>query len=437
MRIALIASGAGGMYCGSCLRDNALARALAGLGHEARLVPTYTPLRTDEPDASIGEVFYGGVNVYLQQHFALFRHTPRWLDWVLDRKALLRLATRGAGDADPRTLVDLTLSMLAGEFGRQRKELGRLARFLRAFRPDVVNLPNELMIGLARRLRDECGAPVVCTLSGGDLFVDAMDEPDRARVKRAIRERASDVAVFIATSRFYADYVAGYYDLPREKLRVVPSGIDTTGYDRTPVAERGGPPAIGYLARICPAKGLHNLADAFVRLVRRGDVPPARLRVAGYLPAGEVGYLDGVRKRLTDAGAADRWEYVGELTHAKKVSFLRSLDLFSVPTQFLEPKGIYVLEALAAGVPVVQPRHGAFPEIVESTGGGVLVEPRDAGALADALAELLNDAPRRTELARRGAAAVHAGWTSTAMARATVSVYDEICGGCRDPVPGA
>lgn len=431
MRIALIASGAGGMYCGSCLRDNALARALLALGHEALLIPTYTPLRTDEPDAAIGEVYYGGINVYLQQKSALFRRTPRWLDWLLDRKALLRVATRGAGDADPATLADLTLSMLAGEFGRQRKELERLARFVRQLRPDVVNLPNELMIGLARRLRVAAGAPVVCTLSGGDVFVDAMGDADRARVKAAVRDRAADVELFVATSRFYADYMAAYYGLPRERIVVAPCGIDTSGYDPAPRARRDPPFVIGYLARICPPKGLHHLADALAAMVRRSDAPPLRVRAAGYLPRGQRAYLGAIRRALSDAGVADAFEYVGELTRAGKLEFLHGLDLFCVPAEFQEPKGLYVLEALAAGVPVVAPRHGAFPEMIDATGGGVLVEPRNPRALADACVELLNDPPRRVDLARRGAAAVHADWTSAAMARATLAIYESVIGSGR------
>src|SRR4051812_10075002 len=100
MRIAFITAGAAGMFCGSCMRDNTLVAALNRLGHEAVLVPTYTPIRTDETDVSEGRVFYGGINVYLEQKSWLFRHTPRFVDWLLNRPALLRWASKKAVNVD-------------------------------------------------------------------------------------------------------------------------------------------------------------------------------------------------------------------------------------------------------------------------------------------------------------------------------------------------
>ena len=88
---------------------------------------------------------------------------------------------------------------------------------------------------------------------------------------------------------------------------------------------------------------------------------------------------------MKDWGLADQFEYRGELDRAGKIAFLQSLDVMSVPATYAEPKGIFLLEAMATGVPVVQPRRGAFPEIIERTGGGLLVEPDDAEALADGL----------------------------------------------------
>ncbi len=92
MNISILAAGAGGMYCGSCMRDNALATALKRQGHQITLIPLFTPLRTEPQDVSIGQVFYGGVNVYLQHATRLFRRTPRVLDWVFDRPWLLNAA---------------------------------------------------------------------------------------------------------------------------------------------------------------------------------------------------------------------------------------------------------------------------------------------------------------------------------------------------------
>ena len=89
-----------------------------------------------------------------------------------------------------------------------------------------------------------------------------------------------------------------------------------------------------------------------------------------------------------------------------KIAFLQSLDLMSVPTVYHESKGNPVLEALANGVPVVLPRHGTFPEMIETTGAGLLCEPLDPAALADALAELILDPSRAADHGRRGHEAI-------------------------------
>ena len=428
MRIALIAAGAGRMYCGSCLRDDMLARALREAGEDVFVIPTYTPLRTESGDDPDAPIFLGGINVYLQQHSGVFRHTPRWIDGLLDYEPLLRAATKNAGDADPGALVDLTLSLLEGERGRQKKEIDRLVRFLRdEIRPDIVNLPNALFLGLARRMREELGVPIVCSMTGSDVFVDQMKSEDQERVKRSIGRRSEQVDAFIATSNFYVEYIAEYYGLPREKMHVVPIGIDLTGYESAPLRhEPERPFTIGFLARICQQKGLHVLADAFVALTRQSDAAACRLRVAGYMSRRNRGYLAEIERRLAAGGCAEQFEYVGEVDRAGKLAFLRSLDVLSVPTTFLEPKGLYVLEAMAAGVPVVQPAHGSFPELIDATGGGVLVPPDDPEALAGALAGLMNNPARRDELAARGSEAVHNLFSAARMAAATLEIYKQV-----------
>ncbi len=430
MKVALIAAGAGGMYCGSCLRDVALARALREAGHEVLLIPAYTPLKTEGDDPPTTEIFYGGINVYLQQHSSLFRHTPRWLDGLLDARPLLGAATRGAGDADPRTLVDLTVSVLQGEHGRQKKELARLVRFLRGeAKPDIVNLPNAFFAALAEPIRRELGVPVVCTLSGEDVFIDPMDPRDQARVKELIRAAAAHIDAFIATSAFYADYMAAYFDLPRDRIRVVPVGIPLDGHHPGPRPPKDPERIdIGFLARVTPEKGLHVLADAFIRLRGRRSLPPVHLRAAGYLSPAKKAYLEEIQRRLSDAGLDADFTWAGELDRAGKIAFLHDLTLFSVPATFLEPKGIYVLEAMASGIPVVQPRRGAFTELLTATGGGLLYDgdPHDPDPLAEALYQLVIDDARRAELARRGGEAVHRLHSAAKMAQATVDVYESV-----------
>ena len=117
MKIACITAGAGRMYCGSCLRDNALAKSLMDAGHDVLLIPTYTPTRTDETNVSMHRVFLGGINIYLQQHFEIFRKSPQFLDRLLDFRPLLKLLTRLGISVDPADLGSLTVSMLRGADG--------------------------------------------------------------------------------------------------------------------------------------------------------------------------------------------------------------------------------------------------------------------------------------------------------------------------------
>ncbi len=424
MKIAQITPGAAGMICGSCLHDNTLASALIRMGHDVALIPIYTPIRTDETDVSIDRVFYGAINVYLEQKSALFRHTPRLVDWVLDAPKLIGWASRRNVSIDPRDLGALTLSMLQGEEGKQRKELEKLVSWLRdEYRPDVVHLSNSMLLGMARRIRQELNVPVFVSIQGEDIFLDELTEPYGTQVRKVMQERAAEVSGIVSTSRYYAEHMAERLDVPAGEIHHVPLGISLDGYLDPDPAPHGDPFTIGYLARICPEKGLHLLVEAFRRLVERTGEQAWRLRFAGYLGQRDQAYFDGIMDQVRSWGIESMVEHLGEIDREGKLDFLRSLHVLSVPTTYRDPKGLFVLESMASGVPVVQPRHGAFPEIVEATGGGLLVEPGSAEALADAIAGLWANEPRRLELGRRGRAAVRRDFNDESMSRATVEVY--------------
>lgn len=421
MRVAYLTAGAAGMYCGSCLRDNTLVAALRAQGRDVLLAPLYTPIRTDEPDVSEHRVLYGGINVYLQQRSRLFRHTPWALDRLLDSPELLRRVSRGADGTPGQDVAELLVSTLRGQQGAQRKELAKLVRWLADARVDLVNLPNAMFVGTAATIRRELGVPVLCTLTGEDLFLDSVPEPWRTQAIELIRAGAAHVDGFVAVSRYYAGHAGRYFGISADKLVVVPLGVRVQ--DHAPVAAPASEPfTIGYMARICPEKGLHVLCEAVDLLRRQGRA--CRLRAAGYLSTSNRPYLD----RLADghgSGASRSFEYLGEVDRAGKLNLLRSLHVLSVPSVYREAKGLYVLEALAAGVPVVQPNHGAFPEVIEATGGGLLVEPESPAALAHGLAELMDDPVLRQKLGQRGRAAVHEAHTDQIMAQRMWSLYEQ------------
>jgi glycosyltransferase involved in cell wall biosynthesis len=394
------------------------------------LIPVYTPLRTDETDVSGGRVFYGALNVFLEQRSALFRRLPRWLTSWLDSPWLLRRVARGDSTIDPRLLGALTTSMLEGEAGHQARELDRLDVWLRNdFRPEVVVLSNSLLLGMARRLRADLGVPVICELQGEEIFLDELPDEHRRRVLELMRERAAEVDAFVAPSAFYADAMAELLQVPRRRIHHVPLGISLDGYTGArPARPADTPFTVGYMARIAPEKGLHLLAEAFILLARRQGAGPVRLRAAGWMGGGQKGYLDGVRRRLAEAGLADRFEFLGEVDRATKVRFLKEIDVLSVPAPAREPKGLFVLEALASATPVALPARGAFNELVAATGGGVLCRPDSPAELARALAGLQDDPARGRGLGERGQAAVVERYSDTAMARRTAEVYHEVIG---------
>jgi glycosyltransferase involved in cell wall biosynthesis len=427
MRIAYIAAGAAGMYCGSCLHDNTLAAALLELGEDVLLVPTYTPLRTDEANVSIDRVFFGGINVYLQQKSALFRHTPWWLDRVLDSPALLNLATRGAGSVDPTKLGDMTVSMLRGEQGNQSKEIEKLVHWLiHDVKPDVVHLSNALQLGMARLLRERCGPPVVCQLSGEDVFLEKLPPPHYDEARALLRERAADADAFVAINRYYANYMVDYLAIDRSRIHVIPHGLRLTGHAARRERPRGEQPVIGYFARICEDKGLHLLVEACEILAQRNDVPRFLLHAAGYLGANDREYLRKLESRTASGPLAGRFKYMGELDRDQKIAFLQSLDVMSVPTVYRESKGLPALEAMVNAVPVVLPDHGSFSELIADTGGGILHRPHDPGDLAKKIAELLHNPSRAGELGRAGQSAIHDRYDAATMARNTLGLYQRL-----------
>ena len=415
------------MYCGSCARDNALARQLLDLGHDVTLIPVYTPTRTDEPNVSRPQVLFGGISVYLQQYLRPFRFVPRFLDRLWDAPSVIGAFAGRMVSNDPKLLGELTLSMLQGESGVLKREFEKLLDWIRAEPlPDVINLPNSMLIALAEPLRREVRRPVVCTLQGEELFIEGLVEPYRTKALQFIRRKVSDVDQFIAVSDYCSRFMADYLRIPQSQISVVPLGINMDGYERhQPSTSSESPFRIGYFARIAPEKGLHVLAEAYVRFRRQGG-PPATLEAAGYASPAHASYLDRIREILRRSGLEKEFTYHGVVDRNGKLAFLKSLDVLSVPATYDEPKGMFLLEAMACGVPVVQPRRGAFVEIVERTNGGLLVIPDDPDALADAFNRIRQSPQLAIALGESGFRSVREQYSIQVATSRLVNVYEAV-----------
>lgn len=441
-RVAYLTAGAGGMFCGSCMHDNSLVKALGRYGVDAVLIPTYTPIRTDEQNVSQQRVFFGGINVYLRQKMPWLRQVPRPLTGWLDNPKLLRWVASRAMKTSAADLGDLTVSMLCGSDGPQRDEVGKLVDWLeKDVKPSIVVLSNMLIAGCVPEIKRRLGVPVVVTLQGDDIFLHDLPQSHFEQCRELLAKIDSHVDGYITNSQFYADFMQRDLNLSRDKFHVAPLCINTDEFtqaipttpttpatqptESTTESEDERPLTIGYLARLAPEKGLHVLADAFIRLCKNADGDRLMLKIAGWLGPQNEEYANGVFDKLRAAGLAERFQYIGEVDRAQKAAFLRSLDVLSVPTVYKEPKGLFVLEALASGVPVVQPDHGAFPELLSATGGGILFKPEDDKDLAAKLAELLADPAQRQALADQGRTMVTGEFNGTAMARRAVELYRE------------
>jgi glycosyltransferase involved in cell wall biosynthesis len=405
------------------------------------MVPLYLPLTLDETDQSRGTpIFFGGVNVYLEQKSAFFRHAPDWLHRWLASPRLLRWAAGRAANTRASELGDLTVSMLRGEQGNQARELEELVGWFRTQgRPDVVCLSNALLAGMARRLKTDLGCTLVCNLQGEDYFLDQLPAGPRESAWSILRERARDIDLFTAPSAFYGDVMARRLNLPHERVHTIHNGIHLDGFapaDRA-WARPGNSPVLGYFARMCPEKGLDTLVDAFLLLKQRPATSALRLRVGGSCSGPDESFVAGLRRRLDAAGVGGDAEFCPNVDRAGKLALLRSFSVFSVPARYGEAFGLYLLEAWAAGLPVVQPKTAAFPELIEAAGGGILVAPEDAAALANGIEDLIKDPDLSARLGDAGRQAVEREFSDRRMADRMIAMLESAHAGRRSAEAGA
>ena len=390
------------MYCGSCLRDNALAAELIQMGHEVTLVPIYTPTLTDEANVSRSRVFFGGISVYLQQLHPIFRKTPWIIDRLWDSRLVLRALSKLSVKTNPGQLGALTLSMLHGERGFQKKELWKLLKWLKQESlPDIISLPNSLLIGLAEPLGAILQRPICCTLQGEDLFLDGLSEPYRSKALSLIREKVRFVNGFAPVSAYCSEYMQDLLGIAEEKMHPIPLGIRVEDYGKNR-SSRSEIFRVGFLSRITPEKGLHILCQAYQRLKANRDLSATRLEVAGYLSGEHRDYLNQIKMQMQEWGLASEFQYHGTLDRQAKIRFLENLDVLSVPAIYGEQKGLPILEAMASGVPVVQPRRGSFTEMLDKTSGGILTDPTQENSLEDGLYSIYRNENLAKKLGQNG-----------------------------------
>lgn len=426
MKIVHIVPGFGGtFYCGNCLRDSGLNAALKKDGHQAITLPMYLPLTMNNTDAGDGiPVFYGAVNIYLKQ-YPVFRHMPRWFENLMNSQPVLKFAAKKSGSTRASGLEDLTKSMLLGAEGHQSEELQQLVDFLKFHeKPDIVHISNALLLGLAKKVRTEVNVPVVCSLQDEDVWVDAMHENQREKMWQLIAEKAQDADAFIAVSDFFAGVMQDRLKIPDHKMHVLHVGVRSGDYTYSKPVEN--PQVIGYLSRLCDENGFEILIDAFIGLKNKPEFRDVKLKATGGMTADDTEFINRQRNKLKANGFLADFEILPDFSTSALPSFFSSISVLSVPVLKGEAFGLYQIEALASGIPLVQPALGAFPEIVNATGGGLIYQPNSAEALTNALAEILADKAKLEALGLAGRKAVELHFDSHNISNRLAEIYKKL-----------
>ena len=427
LKIVFLTPGTGGWYCGVCMRDNALAKSLQAAGHEVSLLPMYLPLQLDEEVLGTSRakpVFFGGINMFLQQKFPVFRHSPGWFDKLMDHPGLLRGVARHSHMTSAHDHGSMTLAMLRMEERSLGKEMIKLTGWLEREKPDILCLSTALQAGMIRELKRRLGVKVICCLQGEDAFLDSLPDRYRDACWSEFALRIRDADMLVSPSWFYAELMRARLGAERLEIKVLPNGINLDGY--APVTVKQGPPVIGYMARMCREKGLEIMVDAFLHL--RGELhhPDARLHLAGAAITENEPLIAALKQRLAAAGLTEQVVWQTNISRSEKTAMLGALTLFSVPAIYPEAFGLYVIEAMASGVPVVQPAAAAFPELLTQSGAGILVPPANPVALAQAWHDLLRQPQELRRMAENGRRAAESLFSIGIMRDAFLALAREI-----------
>ncbi|WP_372751434.1 glycosyltransferase family 4 protein [Labilibaculum sp.] len=424
MNILQIIPGSGGsFYCGNCLRDDKFHLAMKKQGHEVTKIPMYLPLFSDEHDLNDMPVFYGAISIYLKQLYPIFRKAPAWLDSLLNSRPMLKLAANMAGSTNAKGLEEMTISMLMGEEGKQKEELNRMVSWMAEYlKPDVIHLSNALLLGLAPKLKEKFPkTSLICSLQDEDVWVDAMKNSFRDKIWNLMSTKSKYVDGFIGVSDFYSKVSIQKMNLQKEKVFTNYLGVDPNEYKLTPVNEKAR--NIGYISRMCEANGFDIIVDAFIELKKDDELRDVKLILTGGYTGNDKSILKQMRKKLKRANLMDQVEFHVDFDGDGRHEFFSKVKMISVPVKNGEAFGLYLLESMASGVPVVQPKLGAFPEIVEKTKGGVIYEKNTPKELAKALKKLLLNNEKLQKLSENARSGVESKFNIYTQANHLIEIY--------------
>lgn len=425
MKIVYLITGSGGsFYCGNCYRDMLFLRAIRKVpGMEAKAIPLYLPPDRSGLDQGFDKnVFFGAISMFLREKVGFMRNMPPVFDKFLDSAPLLKIAARQAGTTRTAGYEELTINMIEGDNAFRKHEMDRLVSYLiKDGKPDIIHLSNALILGIARQLKQRIDVKIVCSLLNEDDWIDDMVEPFRSKAWQMISREAVYVDNFVTPSVYYKNLFIDRTRLDGKNIHVVPLGFEPEASSIT--TSRSGPPAIGYFSRVNRHNGFDKLVDAFIELKKMGKFNDLMFNICGGYTGDDKPFISEQIGRLRDHGLQKSVKIYPEFQGDMKAKFFRDVDVISVPVRKYDGYGLYILEANGAGVAVVQPMTGAFPEIVEKTGGGIIYEPDNTEKLSETLRYILEDSDLRTKLGRTGYENVRRWFSLEKMSEGLSSVY--------------
>lgn len=425
MQIVHIIPGSGGsFYCGNCLRDSKLFEAMRAQGHNAIKIPMYLPLFSHDATNGMTPVFYGAISIYLKQLYPVFRHAPKWFDRLLNAKFMLRFAASQANSTRARGLEDMTVSMLMGEHGKQKGELEKMVHWLEThYKADVIHISNALLLGLAHKLKERLRVPVICSLQDEDTWVDGMDPEFAGKAWELMAEKSRDIDLFVSVSHYYTEFMKQKLRLPEEKITTLHLGVDPSDYHYINAADKSR--TIGFLSRLCQENGLDILVDAFILIRKQPGHEDVKLLLTGGQTADDNAFIKEQKQKLKQAGLEKAVEFIHDFDQSTRKDFFDRVMLLSVPVRHGEAFGIYLTEAMAAGIPIVQPALGAFPEIVERSGGGMVYSDNTPEQLAGALEALFSDKEKRRQLSQMARQSIEKKFNVHNLTREMTALYQQ------------
>jgi glycosyltransferase involved in cell wall biosynthesis len=428
MKIVYLITGSGGsFYCGNCYRDMIYLRSIRKVpGTIASAIPLYLP-----PDGTTVEngldknVFFGAISMYLREKVSFLKNMPVFMDKIVDSPPMLKMAAKRAGTTRTEGLEDMTLNMIKGENAFPDKELQRLVDYItKDGKPDIIHLSNALIIGLAHQIKKKIDVKIVCSLLNEDDWIDEMAEPWQSGAWDLIAKEAGNVDAFLTPSKYYKDHFISKTGISGANIHVVPLGIDPA--DLVNIEKKHNWPAVGYFCRINSQNGFDKLVDAFIELKLGNTLPGLTLHISGGYTGDDKSFIQEQIRKVKEKGLKSSIKIYPEFQGNSKQEFFSNIDVMCVPVRKHDGYGLYILEANAAGVPVVQPATGAFPEIVEKTGGGITYFPDSAGELSRSLAEFLNQKDLITDMGKRGKEKVLSELSLEKMSEGLSRVYNSL-----------